>query len=96
MRPIQGQYLRLSTRREVTIYLRDETLWIADFVDGHGQLFHPAIWFRFNCGAPGTRDAHRRTRLESGLPLCTDIVSRIEDLHRVVAEPGPAPSVGDA
>jgi hypothetical protein len=36
MHPIQGQLLRLSERREVAIYLRNDTLWIADFIDGHG------------------------------------------------------------
>ena len=82
---IQGQLLRLSARREVAIYLLDGTLWVADFVDGHGELFEPETWFRFNCGSPSARDAQRRTLLESGLPLSADIVAKIENLHRSVA-----------
>jgi hypothetical protein len=83
---IQGQFLRLSVRREVAIYLRDGTLWVADFVDGHGELFDPATWFRFNCGSPDARDAQRRMLRESGLPLSGDIVAKIESLHQVATE----------
>ena len=82
---IQGQLLRLSARREVAIYLLDGTLWVADFVDGNGELFEPETWFRFNCGSPSARDAQRRTLLESGLPLSADIVAKIENLHRSVS-----------
>jgi hypothetical protein len=35
---IQGQLLRLNERREVVIYLRDSSLWVGDFIDGHGEL----------------------------------------------------------
>jgi hypothetical protein len=52
---IQGQILRRSERREVAIYLRDGELWIADFIDGIGELIEPAAWFRFNCGTPWGR-----------------------------------------
>jgi hypothetical protein len=41
--PILGQLLWLSKRREVAIYLRDGSLWIADFIDGHGELVDPAV-----------------------------------------------------
>jgi hypothetical protein len=56
---IQGQFLRLSERREVAIYLRRGVLWVADFVDGHGELIDPRTWFRFNCGGLATRQARR-------------------------------------
>jgi len=79
---IQGQLLRLSKRREVAIYLHRGTLWIADFIDGQGELIEPELWFRFNCAAPGTRHAGRRMLLESALPLSAEIVARIESLHR--------------
>ena len=55
--PIQGQLLRLSARREVAIYLRGGQLWVADFIDGHGELVDPETWFRFNCASPDTRPA---------------------------------------
>ncbi len=83
--PIQGQLLRLSARREVAIYLLDGTLWIADFIDGHGELFDPETWFRFNCASPEAGAAQRRMLLESGLPLSPDIVAKIEGLHRAGA-----------
>lgn len=58
--PILGQLLRLSKRREVTIYLRDDTLW-ADFIDGRGELVDPTAWFRFNCGSGGVARLGRLT-----------------------------------
>lgn len=78
---IQGQLLRLSERREVAIYLRDGRLWIADFIDGSGELIEPASWFRFNCGTPSARRARRRMLLESAIPLSADIAEKIESLH---------------
>jgi len=80
---IQGQLLRLSERREVAIYLRGDTLWVADFIDGHGALSEAATWFRFNCGAPGAPYARRRMVLESAIPLSMDLVERIELLHQL-------------
>lgn len=85
---VQGQLLRLSARREVAIYLLDGTLWVADFVDGNGELFEPETWFRFNCGSLDAREAQRRMLRESGLPLSGDIVTKIESLHRSVATSG--------
>lgn len=78
---IQGQLLRRSERREVAIYLRDGKLWIADFVDGVGELSEPEAWFRFNCGTPWARRAHRRMLFEAATPLYGDLASRIEQLH---------------
>ena len=79
--PIQGQLLRRSERREVAIYLRDGRMWIADFIDGVGELIEPATWFRFNCGTPWARRAHRRMLFESAVPLSAELASRIERLH---------------
>jgi hypothetical protein len=62
--PILGQLLRLSKRREVAIYLREGSLWIADFIDGHGELVEPKIWFRFNGATAGTGLPRRRMLLE--------------------------------
>ena len=78
---IQGQILRRSERREVAIYLRDGELWIADFIDGVGELIEPAAWFRFNCGTPWARRTHRRMLFESAMPLSADLAARIECLH---------------
>ena len=87
---IQGQLLRLSDRREVAIYLHEDTLWVADFIDGHGELIDAITWFRFNCGALSTAHARRRMVLESAIPLCSELVARIERLHRPPAHQGDA------
>ena len=83
---IQGQLLRLSARRLVAIYRREDTLWIADFIDGHGELMDAVTWFRFNCGTPTTAHARRRMALESAVPLSVDLVASIEHLHGLLAE----------
>ena len=83
---IQGQLLRRSERREVAIYLRSGELWIADFIDGVGELIEPAAWFRFNCGTPWARRAHHRMLFESATPLSVDLATRIERLHHPCAE----------
>ena len=83
--PLQGQILRRSERREVAIVLLEDTLWVADFVDGEGQLVDAATWVRFNCGAASAQ-ARRRMALESALPLSDELVARIEALYRSEAE----------
>lgn len=84
---IQGQLLRLSERREAAIYLRNDALWVADFIDGHGELADAATWFRFHCGTPTTWHARRRMVLESAIPLSAQLVARIEYLHRSTVAP---------
>jgi hypothetical protein len=79
---IQGQLLRCSERREVAIYLRKDALWVADFIDGDGELIDAVTWFRFNCGTPFTSYAQRRMILESAIPLSGHLAARIECLHR--------------
>jgi len=83
---IQGQLLRQSERREVAIYLRNGTLWIADFINGVGELIDPPTWFRFNCGTPWARRAHRRILFESATPLSVELAERIERLHTSPAQ----------
>ena len=82
MSGIQGQVLRMSQRREAAIYLRKGTLWVADFIDGDGELVDAPTWFRFNCGALSTYHARRRMVRESAIPLSAELVDRIETLHR--------------
>jgi hypothetical protein len=83
---IQGQLLRISAHHTVAIYLREGSLWVADFIDGQGRLVDASIWFRFNCGSLSNSHALRRMTLESAMPLSTDLVARIEGLHRAVPE----------
>jgi hypothetical protein len=85
---ILGQILRRSERRETAIYLRDGVLWVADFVDGHGQLIDAESWLRFNCGA-ASGQARRRMALESASPVADELAERIEALHRALAAAKP-------
>ena len=82
MSGIQGQVLRMSQRREAAIYLRKGTLWVADFIDGDGEIVEATTWFRFNCGALSAYHARRRMVRESAIPLSSELVNRIETLHR--------------
>ena len=79
---IQGQILRFSEHHVVAIYLRNHSIWVADFIDGQGTLVDAAVWFRFNCGTLATSNALRRMALESAMPLSAELVERIEALHR--------------
>jgi hypothetical protein len=79
--PLQGQVLRRSERREVAIFLLDDALWVADFVDGQGELVDAATWVRFNCGAASAQ-ARQRMAFESALPLSDELIARIGALYR--------------
>src|SRR5262252_408374 len=85
---IQGQMLRLSEHRSVAIYLRDGVMWVADFIDGHGELVDANTWFRFNCGALANSHARRRMALESAMPISLELGERIEALHVAPAAGG--------
>jgi hypothetical protein len=80
--PLQGQILRRSERREVAIFLLDDALWVADFVDGQGELIDAVSWFRYHCAGTSVTHAERRMLLESALPLSSDLTARIESLLR--------------
>ena len=82
---VQGQVLRQSACREVAIFLRDGTLWVADFINGEGRLIDAATWFRFNCGALSSPHARRRMVLESAIPLSEELVARIQRLYHAAA-----------
>ena len=83
--PLHGQLLRQSERREVAIFLRDGVLWVADFIDGQGELVEATTWFRFHCAAFSARQARSRMVRESATPLSADLVQRIERLPTPVA-----------
>ena len=81
---ILGQILRRSERREAAIYLCGGRLWVADFVDGHGEVLDAESWLRFNCGGASAQ-ARRRMVLESASPIEDHLAERIEALHRAMA-----------
>lgn len=85
---IQGQILRISRHRVVAIYLRQGSIWVADFIDGRGALVDVSTWFRFNCGTRANRHALRRMALESAVPLSEELVERIQALHRGAVRQG--------
>lgn len=82
---IQGQLLRLGAHHTAAIYLRQGSLWVADFIDDRGALVDANTWFRFNCGSLANSHALRRMALEWAIPLSADLVERIEGLHRAAA-----------
>ena len=79
---IPGQILRRNERREVAIYLRGDKLWVADFIDGCGELVDAVMWFRFNCGTRESVHAQCRMIFESAIPLYEQLEKKIEELHR--------------
>lgn len=83
--PLQGQLLRRSNRREAAIFLRNGQLWVADFIDGDGQIVDAVTWFRFHCAGHSSLQAQRRMVRESGMPLSPELVERIERLHGPLA-----------
>ena len=85
---ILGQMLRRSERRETAIYLRDGVVWVADFVDGRGELVDAEGWLRFNCGGVSPQ-GRRRMALESASPVADELAERIEALHRAMAAAEP-------
>ena len=85
--PIQGQLLRLTERREVAIFLSEGALWVADFIDGEGELIDAVSWFRFHCAALSTAHARHRMVLESAIPLSDELVKRIELLRHAYRSP---------
>jgi len=80
--PLQGQVLRRSRRREAVLFLRGDVLWVADFIDGRGEVTDAVSWIRFNCAAAKSAQAQRRMVLESAIPLSEELVARIEGLQR--------------
>ena len=95
-RSIQGQILRRTDRREVAIFLRAGALWVADFVDGHGELIDAVTWFRFHCPDAAVTHAERRMLHESATPLSPELSARIESLLRSGPAMPDAPALGPA
>jgi hypothetical protein len=91
--PLQGQILRRNERREVAIFLLDDALWVADFIDGKGEIVDAVTWFRYNCAGTSVTHAERRMLLESALPLSSDLTARIESLLRLGNSKGGASDI---
>jgi hypothetical protein len=74
---MQGNLLRLSETREIAIYRRNGTAWVADFRGGRSELFTVGEWFALN----GRGRALRRVGRDASEPLPAGVIERIERLH---------------
>ena len=74
---VEGHLLRLNERHEIAIYARDGRLWVAEFVEGRGELTDATTWFRFHAKA----HTCRRIALRSAVPLSKETLAKIEELH---------------
>ena len=90
--PLQGNLLRIGERREIAIYLRDGTPWVAEFNDGRGELFAVGAWFSLNQGGR----VLRRMGPDSVTPLSQDVAQRIEGLHRGMERQNDVPVIARA
>jgi len=88
---IRGQVLRLGERHEAALFLCNGQLWVADFVNGDGELIEAITWIRFNCCGPSATKTQQRMVMESAIPLSEDLVARIETLWRGHASVGERP-----
>jgi len=86
---LHGSLLRLGNQREIAIYLREGTAWVADFRGGRGNVSTAGAWFALN----QDRWALRRATLDAVTPLPADIVRRVEYLHRHTAQPSVSPAL---
>ncbi|MGH8713248.1 MAG: hypothetical protein ACREYB_04475 [Casimicrobiaceae bacterium] len=82
-RCILGQWSHDRSGRgySIAIYDRNGVWWVAEFQGGRGELNYPGAWFRFHAG--GLRYCHnRRTALHPSTPLTSEMLKKIERLHR--------------
>lgn len=87
--PLHGSLLRIGERREIAVYLRDGTAWVADFKGSHGEISMASAWFALN----QDRWALRRAALDALAPLPQDIEERIKRLHRHMEKPNHVPAI---
>lgn len=88
--PLHGSLLRLGERREVAIYLRKGSAWVADFDGGHAELHIASAWFNSG-GGRMLAHAQRRDAIEALSPLPEEVVQQIDSLHRGMEEPAIGP-----
>ena len=67
--------------------------WIADFIDGHGELVESSTWFASSAPRPRRR-RHGVHGLEA-MPLPAELVERIERLLAASLEPAQSRRPGD-
>ena len=76
---LSGNLLRLGERREIAIYLRGGTAWVAEFEKGRGEVFNVGAWSSLYGRA--LVHAQRRGEVNIISPIPEDVVARIERLH---------------
>ena len=92
--PLSGNLLRLGEQREIAIYLRGGTAWVAEFKKGHGELYGVSAWF--SCYGRALVHAQRRGEVDIISPIPEDVVARIERLHLRMEKQSDAPVIGPA
>jgi hypothetical protein len=85
---IQGQLLVLDDQHRVAIHSRNGELWVAEFRGDHAELVRAAAWFRLHYGICHMSFSLRRA-LRFAVPLSTEMVTAIEELHQRRLEPAP-------
>ena len=88
---LSGNLLRLGERREIAIYLRGGTAWVAEFKKGHGEVYNPSAWFSLYGRA--LVHAQRRGEVNIISPIPGDVVARIERLHLRMEKQNLAPVI---
>ncbi|MSQ70713.1 MAG: hypothetical protein EXR27_05390 [Betaproteobacteria bacterium] len=86
---LQGNAIRLSAHREVALYQRGGTAWVAEFIDGRGTLHTVGAWSAFK----HNRSALRRIQESEITPLAETMAARIERLHLQDEASGVAPAI---
>ena len=89
--PLSGNLLRLRERREIAIYLRGGTAWVAELKKGHDEVFSVGAWFSLYGRA--LVNAQRREEVSIISPIPEDVVARIERLHLRMEKQNDAPAI---
>jgi hypothetical protein len=76
---INGHTIVLGAGHSVAIYKRKGEFYVAEFLDGCGELAYADTWFRFHAGA--LRCYNGRAALRRSMPLTPEMMQKIERLH---------------
>ena len=89
--PLNGNLLRLGEQREIALYLRDGTAWVAEFKKGCGEISSVGAWFSLYGRA--LVHAQRRGEVDIISPIPEDVAARIERLHLRMEKQSDAPVI---
>ena len=81
--PITGDVLRIGDR-EVALYQRGGTLWVAEFESGSCAIVEAAKWLRR--GYQAIAQARRDGTLRPAVPISTELAETIACLHFIYVD----------